>query len=181
MKEGNTRARFCARKLRQRPVGAGIGTLLVSDDNKYLLDLSEEFLRSIKYTGYCSIEYKFDKNSNSYFIIEPTVGRFEQNITISKAIGINIPEIYYNLLNGGIVEYQAFKSPVYYINEYRDFISKASSRGRNKNSNGHTYRKIFSSIHVRDYFNPNDPVPMVMIIWIKFKSLIKRLSLIKKF
>ena len=50
--------------------------------NKFIHDESLRIFKAIDLVGYGSIEFKFDKKRNDFFLMEPTIGRFNQQFFI---------------------------------------------------------------------------------------------------
>ena len=63
-------ASYLAQKLRQWPIAYGTTSLSVSVNNDELLRKSIEIFKEFHMVGFCSIEYKLDKKSGKYFILE---------------------------------------------------------------------------------------------------------------
>jgi len=61
---------FTARKLRQYPPGFGSASLVQSESNQEILDISTRFLQAINFRGLCGTEFKFDLRDNCFKIIE---------------------------------------------------------------------------------------------------------------
>jgi len=69
---------FIGNKIRQYPVGFGTTTTMKTAHKPELEEMSTNFLRKVGYQGLCDVEYKYDRNSNSFRIIEinPRLGRW---------------------------------------------------------------------------------------------------------
>ena len=61
---------FTARKLRQYPPGFGSASLVQSEIQKEVLEISVSFLQAVNFKGLCGTEFKFDPRDNTFKIIE---------------------------------------------------------------------------------------------------------------
>jgi len=69
-KKGQPIHTFTARKLRQYPPGFGSASLVQSESNQEVCNISIRFLQGINFKGLCGTEFKFDPRDNSFKIIE---------------------------------------------------------------------------------------------------------------
>jgi predicted ATP-grasp superfamily ATP-dependent carboligase len=67
---GEARAEFCARKLRQYPPGYGVMCFGRSEHNAVLSAQSLPLVRSLRYRGLGSIEFKYRPEDGRYYFIE---------------------------------------------------------------------------------------------------------------
>jgi len=84
---------FCGRKLVCDPPGVG-STGLCIDAGEHSAALAREAIRFIQacgYQGIGSVEYKRDRRSGRFVIVEPTVGRSDWQEEIATQCGINLP------------------------------------------------------------------------------------------
>lgn len=84
---------FCGRKLVCDPPGVG-STGVCVDAGEHSGALAREALRFIQASGYQgigSVEYKRDRRSGRFVIVEPTVGRSDWQEEIATLCGINLP------------------------------------------------------------------------------------------
>lgn len=86
-------ASFLGRKLRQHPPQDGTTSFGVSWRDDALVEQTVAIFRELRCQGFVSMEYKYDAARRQYFIMEPTVGRFNQQIALSMAAGVNFPRI----------------------------------------------------------------------------------------
>ena len=85
-------AMFTGRKLASTPPGIGnTAYCTAAIDVRSLEDLTQSFLDQVNYTGFGSIEYKWDAASGRFVIIEPTVGRTNWQEEIATLSGTNLP------------------------------------------------------------------------------------------
>jgi len=88
-------AYFTGRKLLQWSPETGSTCIAENVYSDVLRDTGEQVFNRLSYKGIGSIEFKLDRRTNEFFIIEPTVGRVDLQSAISLLQGINIPMIYY--------------------------------------------------------------------------------------
>jgi predicted ATP-grasp superfamily ATP-dependent carboligase len=87
---------FVGQKIRQYPVGFGTTTLIRTADVSGLAERSVNFLQKVGYQGLVDVEYKYDRSTDSFYIIEinPRLGRW---YGIVEAAGHDT--IYYSYLD----------------------------------------------------------------------------------
>ena len=93
-RNGEPRAVFPGRKLRQFPPECGNTALCVSAPPSWrepICALTERIWRSVGFKGLGSIEYKMRTDSDEPVIMEPTVGRTNYQNEIAVLNGVNIP------------------------------------------------------------------------------------------
>ncbi|MBN1546067.1 MAG: ATP-grasp domain-containing protein [Syntrophaceae bacterium] len=90
---------FNTRKIRQVPEMFGTGVVVESAINKDLTEPSVKLLKTIGYHGISEIEYKKDRRTGAYCLIEVNPRFWDQHL-LSKSFGINLPLIVYNDLIG---------------------------------------------------------------------------------
>lgn len=92
---GRPLAASAARKLLQHPAGAGttsVGETLFDDR---LVELTLEVLETGECAGFCSAEFKYDREQDRYWLIEPTIGRPDTQLELAVASGVDLPWISY--------------------------------------------------------------------------------------
>ncbi len=144
---------FLGRKLRQFPRFSGSTSLAVSLQDNELCERSVALFRSVGYRGFGSLEYKFDPERKQFFIMEPTVGRFNLQIALARAAGVNFPESLVRLLRHEPVTPVQARPGMTWIYESDDF--KAYLAG----SRQYGFLRNFRKKHVRVLFSWTDPWP----------------------
>jgi predicted ATP-grasp superfamily ATP-dependent carboligase len=84
---------FCGRKLVCDPPGVG-STGICVDAGEHSATVAREAVRFIQASGYRgigSVEYKRDRRSGRFVIVEPTVGRSDWQEEIATQCGVNLP------------------------------------------------------------------------------------------
>jgi D-aspartate ligase len=91
--EGELLANFSGRKLVCAPPAVGITAICAAapEVDEELTRLSRQFAERVGYKGIGSLEFKRDRRSGKFLIIEPTVGRIDWQEEIATLCGVNIP------------------------------------------------------------------------------------------
>ena len=164
---GEVASSFVGRKLRQFQRQSGHTSLGISiEDPGHLIEKSTALFRSLAYRGYGALEYKFDSRTGRWVIMEPTVGRFNLQIALTDATGVNFPVILAQLLTRQAVRPARYKSGIYWIFEYDDLRSFLSGR-RN-----HGFIRNFMRRHVTVLFSWSDPLPIIHFLWYRLSHLV---------
>jgi predicted ATP-grasp superfamily ATP-dependent carboligase len=84
---------FTGRKLASNPPGTGSTAVCAeASEARHILErLTRAFLERVDYSGFGSVEYKWDRIARRFVIIEPTVGRTDWQEEIATLCGVNIP------------------------------------------------------------------------------------------
>jgi predicted ATP-grasp superfamily ATP-dependent carboligase len=92
-KSGAETAMFTGRKLLSTPPGVGSTAFCTGacEARETLESLTKSLLERIDYSGFGSVEYKWDSISERFVIIEPTVGRTNWQEEIATLSGMNLP------------------------------------------------------------------------------------------
>lgn len=152
---GEVVRKMYARKLRQWPVSYGTTSLAVTMENPKLAAAVDQFIKTVDVRGFCSVEFKYDERNDRFLIMEPTIGRFNQQIALTIASGVNFPLAVVRLLSGEKVDSVAQKNGVLWIYESNDFFSFLKA-GRT-----HGYFANFFKPHVSVLFAFNDLTPIM--------------------
>lgn len=83
-------ATFVARKIRQWPPLVGTSSLGEECRNDTVLAESVRLFNKLRYRGFGYLEFKQDRNTGEYFIIEPNVGRPGVRSAIAEAGGVEL-------------------------------------------------------------------------------------------
>jgi D-aspartate ligase len=111
---------FTGHKIRQYPPYFGTSSLAESQWNQEISDKTIEVLQAMNYTGYGSIEFKWDERDKKYKIIEVTARTWFPH-GISAACGLNLEYIAYCDKAGlPVPESEGFREKVKWIHEERD-------------------------------------------------------------
>jgi D-aspartate ligase len=90
---GATVISFTGRKLRCWPPQTGSTASCTSapEYEGHLEKLTTDFFRKVGCVGMCSMEYKQDRRTGQFVMIEPTVGRTDWQEEVAMLNGVNIP------------------------------------------------------------------------------------------
>jgi len=100
LKDGVPLFQMTAQRVRQHPMDFGHASTYVRlVDLEELVEPSLTLLRSIGYTGVCEVEYMFDERKSEYRMLEVNP-RFWGWHTLTRACGVNLPLMLYNLVYG---------------------------------------------------------------------------------
>ena len=117
-------ASFTGYKVRQWPVGTGTACSTAPLEETYVTERTVEILKNVQYSGFGSVEFKLHDLNGRYYLIEPTVGRFEQIGYVATVNGVNLPLRCYNYLTGANIEEAPSPArPVVFIDEPADLAS----------------------------------------------------------
>ncbi len=92
-RDSQVRAMFCGRKLVCDPPDVGSTGICVDAGEQAVAVAreAERFIRAAGYQGIGSVEYKRDRRSGCFVIVEPTVGRTDWQEEIATQCGVNLP------------------------------------------------------------------------------------------
>jgi predicted ATP-grasp superfamily ATP-dependent carboligase len=143
--------------LRQWPVGTGTLTITVPVRDVTLENYTIKFFKRFSYKGFGSLEFKKHEGNGKYYIIEPTVGRPDQQLYVATANGINMPLAAYKSLTGKFLATTPFRGgiPVKYVENWFDLFSGAqlirkSQIGFNEFFKSRQGPKVYSFLDFRD-------------------------------
>lgn len=100
-KNGDLSSKFTGRKLRQLPVNFGVASLVVSEQNDEVADLSSRYLKSLNFHGICETEFKLDERDGKFKMIEPNP-RPPLWMGITSVAGIKLAYTAYADLSGEV-------------------------------------------------------------------------------
>jgi len=69
-----------------------------------LAALTADFVTSSRYRGIGGLEFKRDRGTGQFVVVEPTVGRVDWQAEIATLCGVNLPAIAYRTALGGPAE-----------------------------------------------------------------------------
>lgn len=150
-------AHLTAQKIRQWPPEYGATSLCKTVENKYVLEETLRIFKLLGLVGPGSIEYKCHSKTGEYYIMEPTIGRFDQQVAVTQAAGINLPLIAASYLEKGEVTQFRQKNDVWWIYEPTDYLSQRSARQEKK---GDYWRRLLKA-DSRVLWSWRDPMPFL--------------------
>ena len=122
MHHGTPLCHFTGRKLRSRPRGLGMGTVVESCDDDEVLRAARAFVQGLPLSGPIAVEFKRDP-AGRYWLIEPNVGRTEYSVDLIIQNGINLPLIEYWSAQGFDVRVPTHRRPVMWFDSERDTLA----------------------------------------------------------
>lgn len=98
-KNGKAIALFGHRRIREKnPLGGPSALAESISIDKNLLESTKKIIGKIGYTGPAMVEYKVDRNTNTPYLMEIN-GRFWGSILLPLAAGIDLPYIWWKVIN----------------------------------------------------------------------------------
>ena len=119
---------FVGQKIRQYPVGFGTTTLIRTAEVPGLAEMSVKFLQKVGYQGLVDVEFKYDRRTDSYYIIEinPRLGRW---YGIVEAAGHDtVYYSYLDLTDQPIPEHVSESRQVKWVFVLRDVLSVVNNK-----------------------------------------------------
>jgi len=98
-REGKMLGHFTGRKLRQDPPLVGTGSVVEACDIGGILAPSAALLAAFRYTGIAEVEFKHDKATGLYFLIEINPRHWDQH-ELGTLVGVNVSWIAYQDMVG---------------------------------------------------------------------------------
>lgn len=163
-------ASLTAQKIRQWPPQDGTTSLCKTIENKHVLNETIRIFKMLGLSGFGSIEYKFNNKDGKYYIMEPTIGRYNQQIAISKEAGVNLPNIAVNYLRRKKISEFKQRNNVWWIHEINDCLSQRHPRQSNKNG---YLRHLFNS-DTNVLFSKKDLMPILVTVGSELITAIKQ-------
>lgn len=91
--DGAPAASFCGRKIRSWPpeVGGTASCIAAPEVAAELEGETARFFRAVGFVGMGGMEYKRDRTSGEFYLVEPTVGRTDYQEEVATLNGVNLP------------------------------------------------------------------------------------------
>lgn len=157
--DGHEICGFTGRKIRQQPRGHGSTVMASCERNDDVHNLARQFLREIRFTGLCDVEYKRDSRDGRYFLIEvnPRQGQWHR---IGRLCGIDLIQAAYLTLSGIHHKWpeQLPGSSGYWSYQFQDVARLVDDWRRGEASIGRWLRP-YLSMPQDGVFNWRDPRP----------------------
>ena len=161
-----------AQKIRQWEPLSGVTSLCRTVENSYILEETISIFKSLGLIGFGSIEYKYHREKNAYFIMEPTVGRYNLQIALAREAGVNFPAIAVDYLTEGKKTRFFQKNNIWWIHEATDLLSIWDKRQTVRVS----YLKHIIKAHTRVLFSWRDPFPFFVFFGVAFKIALQQIA-----
>jgi predicted ATP-grasp superfamily ATP-dependent carboligase len=150
-------AHVTGQKVRLWPPGSGNSSICRTAPNERVARESIDMLESLGVTGFASVEYKYDRARDAYLVLEPTIGRCDQQIALTAAAGVNVPAIGLDSMISGAVPDAYQRDGVTWIWELWDLFARWHPRQDNRSSH---VRAVLAA-DVRMLTTRRDPGPVV--------------------
>ncbi|MBZ5609592.1 MAG: ATP-grasp domain-containing protein [Acidobacteriia bacterium] len=102
-RHGEPRAALTQRRLRMHPNSGGVGTLVETTQQEWLLEQAVALLRALRWHGPAQVEFMVDRQAKRACLLEIN-GRFWGTLGLSIAAGINFPLLACRMALEGDVE-----------------------------------------------------------------------------
>jgi len=163
--DGKIYGLFQYEKLRQHPNQFGTGTYLRSLFDKKILDISQNILTKLRYTGISEIEFILDERDNNYKVIEMNP-RTWKSINFATQCGQNLVEKFIRFVQKNEIELTIdYKTDYYWV----DLFTDIPQMFREKRIFTYSRKKLFECM-----FSINDPLPFLSTIIFSPYLLIKK-------
>jgi len=178
--EANLRSSFTGRKLLQWLPEVGNTCIAESVNNEKILEESRVLFDKIKFRGFASLEYKKDVITNTFKIIEPTVGRINLQSSIAMGQNINMPLQYYcDLAKIEYPQCQINKQQIFWIRE-QSLVCLAREPKRLMKLPMKIWIKILLGKKVFTLFSFRDPLPFIYFLRETVVAVLKTLFYSKR-
>ena len=171
---GEPLAQLTKRKLRQYPVGFGMGTYHVTDWNEEVARVGLQFCRGVGIVGVANPEFKRDSRDGQLKLIECN-HRFTMSNELLRRAGVNLPLLAYDRLLGLPVHvHNGYRRAVYQWSPAQDLRAFAESRRRGQLS---LLRWLRSLLHRRKYLTAvdrGDLAPLLVGLCSRARRMIAR-------
>ena len=170
---------FTGRKLRQYPPHFGTSSMAQSIYNKEIADKSVEVLKAMKYTGYGSVEFKFNRRKGEFQVIEVSARTWFPH-GISTACGMNLEYLAYcDTVGLPLPSMNGFREGIKWIHEERDLKSSLQYI-RNGEMTPWQWMKSYRGSRTYAISAWDDPKPMLYMIGhiatVPFRYVLRRIK-----
>lgn len=164
---------FTKRKLRQFPVGFGLGTFHVTAWDAEVARVGLQFCQGVGIRGMACVEFKCDQRDGRLKLIECN-HRFTLGSESLRFAGVNLPLTAYNRVTGQpVAPTNGYREGVYLWSPLPDLRAFLSYRARGELSTGAWIRSLCHRPHFH-LFDPADPGPSVAMHRMRAKRLVQR-------
>ncbi len=159
-----------AQKIRQWIPRSGTTSLCRTVRNDDVRAETVRIFGELGLVGYGSIEYKLHPNEGVYYVMEPTVIRYNKQVGLFERAQANLPLIAAEYLERGQVRPCMQRDDVWWIHEIHDFLSRRDRRQTVKTS----YWRSLLSADTRVLFSGKDPLPLFAAIGSTISSRLRK-------
>jgi predicted ATP-grasp superfamily ATP-dependent carboligase len=157
---------FTGKKIRQWPVDTGSTASTTVAGEEFIKSETIRIFNILNFRGFGSIEYKRNPLNNKFYIMEPTVGRLNQQEFVATLHGVNLPLIAYKSQTHLDLSIPEIKNKVIiYIDEWAELKSTISHLIFKKMKPKEWYKSL-KGVKAYRYWNKKDPkVFFYSIFW----------------
>jgi D-aspartate ligase len=176
---------FTGKKLRQNPPLFGTGCAVEASDVPEIVPLATRILESCGYFGLAEAEFKHDKSSNTFYLIEINPRHWDQH-ELGTLVGVNLSWLAYQDMIGrrAAIQTPVYKSPTgcKWIAETEALMLILHNAYRQFRSGSRTalVRTVLAEIHfllkgrkMFAIFNSRDPLPGLLLALRTTRQLFK--------
>ena len=168
-------ALFCAEKTRQFPVEFGVGTCLILQNNRSLIEMALKFFEGIGYSGVGNIEFKKDDRDSTYKLIELNPRIWQQNAQAACA-GVDFAYInYLDCIGEQTSPSLHFTENICYLDIFHDIRSFLGNR-QCKGRSFFQWIKLALRADCYAYFTRDDPGPALKYSIYLFKKGVRKVA-----
>lgn len=163
------------RKFRQYPINFGASVYTGQIHEPEIVTIGTKFLEDIGYKGFAEIEFKKDKNTGEFYLIEINVRTTNLNCLLEK-VGINFPYIAYSELIGENIgtNFIQESSNIFFRYTYEDILA---IKGYLKTKQLSIFNIISSLFRKKSFsiFSLDDPSPYFSFMSIFVGKIFKKI------
>ena len=162
-------------KLRQFPINYGASVYTIQKQEPELYEMGARFLEDIGFKGFAEIEFKKDKSTGEYYLIEINARTTNLNSLIYK-VGINMPYLAYCELTDKLPKPYTVEEDtnIAFWYAYEDFFS-IRNYIKSKQLTRKEIMKSFKRKKAYAIWDIKDPLPSLAFIFQKLKGLFKKI------
>ena len=172
--QGDIRASFTHKRLREYPITGGPSTLRVSVRNQEMENAARKILDHVNWHGVAMVEFKLDERTNKPVLIEVNP-RFWGSVYQAIAAGVNFPYLLYEMALYGDVEpvfnYKVGVKTRFLLNDFRALISHLNNSGH-RFATFKEFFKFYEKDLYYDAFSINDALPAMMFAYKGLKDVL---------
>ncbi|EMS77664.1 carboxylate--amine ligase [Desulfotignum phosphitoxidans] len=158
--DGQIKAEFTLRKIRQNPIHFGVGAVVESIHDPDLVAQGRKLFKGIGFAGIGSAEFKRDEQDGQLKLIEINPRYWQQNY-LATACGMNFPHINYCDLTGmPMTTSPEFKAGIKWVNRYMDVDSFLKYR-KEGSLTFSAWRRSLKGKKTYADFTWDDPIPVL--------------------
>ncbi len=155
---------FTGQKIRQWPPDTGSTATTTIAHEEFITNETIRIFNKLKYIGFGSIEYKKDTRDGKFYVMEPTVGRLNQQEFVATVHGVNLPLI--GFMDRTKIPFAISlvkKERIIYIDEMAE-LKNAVVYFRNKNLTLRQWIGIFKGKRAYRFGSTQDPAVFFYLI-----------------